>query len=219
MTSSGRNDSRSLGEDAFLRDLLDASSSSVEGDEAEFESELRAVAAGRGFTQLCEALDAVAVHDRAAARERLLASVPATGRFARFAEATAKILDLGIEQAKALLDRLQDESLFEQELPGVSFYWCEGGPAVANAVRGFVRVKAGTQFPDHEHIGDEIVLVLQGSFVDTTRGITFHAGETDVMKAGTSHEFAVPAGGPDLLKLSVTQVGLRAMGHTYLPRA
>jgi anti-sigma factor ChrR (cupin superfamily) len=103
-------------------------------------------------------------------------------------------------------------------LPGIEFFWCEGGPAVANAVRGFVKVEAGTNFPDHEHIGDEIVLVLQGSFVDTSRNLTFHAGDSDIMKAGTSHAYTVPAGGPDLLKLSVTQVGLRAMGHTYLPR-
>jgi hypothetical protein len=38
------------------------------------------------------------------------------------------------------------------------------------------------------------------------------------MKAGTSHEYLVPEGCPELLKLSVTQQGLRAMGLTYLPR-
>jgi hypothetical protein len=63
------------------------------------------------------------------------------------------------------------------------------------------------------------VLVLQGSFVDTTRGLTFTAGDTDVMKAGTSHAYYVPEGGPDLLKLSVTQEGLKALGQTFLPRA
>jgi quercetin dioxygenase-like cupin family protein len=191
-----------LRDDAFLRDLLELEESEN--------------LPGHGLVQLTQAL--AEVPPAPGARDRLLAGLPATGRFARFAEATAKLLDLGIEQAKALLDRLEDESLFQQELPGVAFFWCEGGPAVANAVRGFVRVEAGTRFPEHEHIGEERVLVLQGSFVDEARGLTFNAGDSDVMFAGTTHEFYVPAGGPDLLKLSVTQAGLRALGHEYLPR-
>jgi hypothetical protein len=193
--------------DAFLRDL--------EALECDPESSALEVAE-HGILQFAEALEPVA--PPSGARGALLASITTQGRFARFAEQTAKMLDLGLDQAKALLDRLHDLSLFESELPGIQFYWCEGGPAVANAVRGFVRVAAGTNFPEHEHIGDEIVLVLQGTFVDTTRGLTFHAGDSDIMRAGTSHSYYVPAGGPDLLKLSVTQVGLRAMGHTYSPR-
>lgn len=197
--------------DAFLRDLDELD----ELDETAQTTTAVDIAA-HGLVHVSEALDPV--EPPSGMREKLLASIATQGRFARFAEATAKMLDLGIDQAKALLDRLHDLSLFENELPGISFYWCEGGPAVANAVRGFVRVAAGTNFPEHEHLGDEIVLVLQGSFVDTTRGITFHAGDSDIMKAGTSHSYYVPEGGPDLLKLSVTQVGLRAMGLTYSPR-
>ncbi len=204
--------------DLFLRDLDGLISGLEDAGEAESDAaELAELAViGHGLVQLSEALEPV--EPPHAALEKLLASVTTQGRFARFAEAAAKMLDLGIDQAKALLDRLHDTSLFESELPGISFYWCEGGPAVANAVRGFVRVAAGTNFPEHEHLGDEIVLVLQGSFVDTSRGITFHAGDSDIMKTGTSHSYYVPEGGPDLLKLSVTQVGLRAMGHTYSPR-
>lgn len=194
--------------DAFLRDVLELEALDAAGLE---------LSAGHGLVRLSESLEAVQAP--VSTRERLLAGVPARGRFARFAEQTAKLLDLGIEQAKALLDRLEDSTLFSPELPGIDFFWCEGGPAVANAVRGFVRVKAGTRFPDHEHVGDEVVLVLQGSFVDAARGLTFTAGDIDRMPAGTTHDFYVPEGGPDLLKLSVTQVGIRAMGHTYLPRA
>ena len=60
--------------------------------------------------------------------------------------------------------------------------------------------------------------MLQGSFVDEARGLTFVPGDIDTMPAGSSHGFHVPEGGPDLLKLSVTQLGIRALGHTYLPR-
>jgi hypothetical protein len=217
MTASVRDRASSLGasDDAFLRDLRAL-------DERPDDAELHVAdpdLLAHGLVQLTEALGLDAVVPVSGARERLLAVVPAKGRFDRFAEVTAKLLDIGIERAKTVLDRLADDSVFSQELPGISFYWCEGGPAVANAVRGFVRITAGTHFPEHEHIGDEIVFVLQGSFVDPSRGLTFTAGDTDVMKAGTSHAYYVPEGGPDLLKLSVTQEGLRALGQTYLPRA
>jgi hypothetical protein len=220
MTASLRDRASSLSEDAFFRDLQDLHELEREADAESVLGEALAEAAGvvgHGLVQLSVGLDPMA--PAPGSRERLLADVSTNGRFARFAEATAKLLDLSLDRAKALLDRLGDDSLFSRELPGISFFWCEGGPAVANAVRGFVRVAAGTHFPDHEHIGDEIVLVLQGSFVDATRGLTFTAGDTDVMKAGTSHAYYVPEGGPDLLKLSITQEGLRALGHTYLPRA
>jgi hypothetical protein len=202
-------------EDAFFRDLRALNEGEDDAESVVADAEVMT----HGLVQLSEALGSDAVATPPGARERLLADIPANGRFARFAEATAKLLDIGLERAKVLLDRLADDSVFSQELPGISFYWCEGGPAVANAVRGFVRVAAGTHFPEHEHIGDEIVLVLQGSFVDTTRGLAFAAGDSDVMKAGTSHAYYVPEGGPDLLKLSVTQEGLRALGQTFLPRA
>jgi anti-sigma factor ChrR (cupin superfamily) len=41
---------------------------------------------------------------------------------------------------------------------------------------GFVRVAAGTVFPLHRHVGDETVLVLQGSYSDSD-GAVVRAGE------------------------------------------
>ena len=188
--------------DAFLRE--------VEALDGEL------VGGGLGLSAMSEALEPVAPPDRL--RASLLAGIPETGRFARFAESVAKLLDLGIEQARALLDRLDDDSLYQKELPGISFFWVDGGPAVANAVRGFLRVAAGTDFPDHEHMGLETVLVLQGAFTDHARGKTFRAGDVDTMPADSSHAYTVPRDGPDLLLLSVTQVGAKMLGMTFLPR-
>jgi ChrR Cupin-like domain len=192
--------------DAFLHDLH---------DQAELENETELLA-GFGLLALGEGLEPV--EPPPALRSRLLDELTSNGRFARFAESTAKLLDIGIEQAKTLLDRLDDLSLFEPAFPGASFFWVDGGPCVANALRGFIRVQAGTDFPEHEHIGDEIVLVLQGSFVDTTCKKTYGVGAQVLLPAGTSHEYTVPADGPDLLKLSVTQQGVRVLGQTFLPR-
>ncbi|HKU36911.1 MAG TPA: cupin domain-containing protein [Polyangiales bacterium] len=191
--------------DGFLRDLCEL----VSSDEADLLS-------GHGLAEFGEALPNAEPPPEL--RSRLLDGLSTQGRFARFAERTAQLLDISLERARALLDRLDDLTLFEPAFPGASFFWCEGGPRVANAVRGFVRVQAGTDFPEHEHIGDEIVLVLQGTFHDTTTGVTHHVGDEVLMPAGTSHAYTVPADGTDLLKLSVTREGLRAFGQSFLPR-
>lgn len=192
--------------DAFLHDLHEQSEPAKESE----------VLAGYGLLALGDALEPV--EPPPALRSRLLDGISSKGRFARFAETTARLLDIGLEQARAFLDRLDDASLFEQAFPGAAFWWVDGGPRVADAVRGFVRVQAGTDFPHHEHIGDEIVLIIQGSYVDTTFNTVHGAGAEVLMPAGTSHEYKVPADGPDLLVLSVTQRGLRAFGQDFLPR-
>jgi hypothetical protein len=172
--------------------------------------------AGLGLAPLSDALEPIA--PSAGLRARLLENIPATGRFSRFAESVAKLLDLGLDQARALLDTLDDESRYSKELPGISFFWVDGGPRVANAVRGFLRVEAGTDFPEHEHLGVETVLVLQGTFTDPARGQTFLPGDIDSMPANSSHAYTIPKDGPDLLMLSVTQIGAKMLGMTFYPR-
>jgi hypothetical protein len=151
-------------------------------------------------------------------RDRLLGRLSASGRLWRFAEQVAQLLDLGIERARALLDQLDDPSVWTEQVPGIAFVWVDGGPRVAAAVRGFIRVRAGVEFPDHEHIGSEHVLVLQGAFDDLGRGRVFGPGEIDHMPPGSHHTYRVPAGGPDLLKLAVVHDGLRVLGQDFLPR-
>jgi putative transcriptional regulator len=184
--------------DAFLRELADADAHAL------------------GLECLADALPARA---RAASlRARVLASAAQQPRLARFAAQVAELLDVGLERAHALLARLDHASAWTPELPGISFLWVDGGPRVADALRGFVRVHAGQEFPEHAHLGDEVTLVLQGGFEDPTRGRVFRPGDLDRMAAGTSHHFRAADGGVDLLKLSVVHAGIRALGHSYLPR-
>jgi hypothetical protein len=195
-------DSRDLVLDAFLRELQ------------ELETETEHLEAG--LVQLSEALAPVA--PPAELRARLMAALPVSGRYERFAAGVAELLDLGLDRARALLDKLDDATGFSVEMPGIALCWVDGGPRVANAVRGFVRVAAGTHFPKHAHLGEERVLVLQGSYSDPTRGRVLRPGDVDVMDADTAHDYVVPADGPDLVMLSVTQVGLRIGDQIYLPR-
>ena len=48
-------------------------------------------------------------------------------------------------------------------LPGMDLFHIQGGPAVADAVNGFVRLAAGLHFPPHTHVGNEKVFVLEGA--------------------------------------------------------
>lgn len=122
-----------------------------------------------------------------ALRARLMEAA-ARPRYAYLHRAAA-LLDLGIEAVRALLDSLDDERVFAPtEVPGVRIFDIAGGPAVAGAVIGFIRVEPGAHFPHHSHVGREEVLVLQGAFRDLS-GHVFRAGDFAPLPAGSAHEF------------------------------
>jgi hypothetical protein len=150
-------------------------------------------------------------------RARLLAELPQTRRFERFTAAVADLLDIDHAAAGRLLDQLDDRARYVEALPGVELFWVDGGPRVENALRGFVRIAAGHAFPEHEHFGEERVLVLQGSFTDPTRNRVCRPGDIDIMPAHSTHLNLVAPDGVDLLVLSVVQVGLTVAGQTFLP--
>lgn len=139
--------------------------------------------------------------------DRLMKSVDAESRFGeRFAAQMAAIIDSTKETAQSFLDALADATRWhESGLPGVGLFDVQGGPRVANAVVGFVRMEPGSVFPEHTHVGDEIVLIIQGGYVDSA-GVMHRAGEEHRMPAGTTHAFTA-APGPDLVYLGVVQQG------------
>ena len=137
----------------------------------------------------------------AALRARLLRSATAPGdRFAPFAERLAALIDRGVAHASALLEQIARDVAGTWEVaaalgPGIELIHLEGGPAVAGADVGFVRVPEGVRFPYHEHLGPERVLVLQGQLRDSD-GQVYGPGDTPDMDAGSSHEFTALAGAP-----------------------
>lgn len=142
-------------------------------------------------------------------RARLLASATLAHRFDRFAAGAAELLDVDEATARSLLDGIADPSSWHgSPVPGVELYDLAGGPAVADAIRGFVRMQAGAAFPEHEHLGDETVLVVQGSFEDGVSGEVHRAGDVVRKAAGTRHDFLVRPG-PDLVYLVVLPTGVR----------
>lgn len=127
-------------------------------------------------------------------RDRLLASARGPGRFAPFIDRLATLVDLAAARAQELLASLSRADVWQASPgPNVHLVHFDGGPACAGADAGFVRVDAGTMFPEHRHLGDETVLVLQGHYRDSS-GSVVHAGEIIKMPEDSRHHFTA---GPD----------------------
>jgi putative transcriptional regulator len=146
------------------------------------------------------------------ARERLLAAA-ATGRLHAFAARVAAMLDVAADEARRLLDAIDTPAPWTAgPTPAIQLFHLTTGPAVAAALAGFVRVKAGERFPYHRHLGEEQVLVLQGGLRDDD-GTVLRRGDVARAPADSAHSFvALP--GPDLVYLVVLQGGVEIPGYT-----
>ena len=98
--------------------------------------------------------------------------------------ALAGLFDLPSEAARAILD--DDDAWVPGPFPGVSVVHLEGGPAVAGADVGLVQNPPGHVMPEHDHLGEERVLVLQGEILDS-RGTSYRPGDVCVMRPGERH--------------------------------
>lgn len=129
--------------------------------------------------------------------ERVLASAQSQA-FMPWTSRLADLLDVDQERARALLEQLASGTPAWQESPwqGVHLWHLKGGPAVAGADLGFVRLASGASFPRHSHTGEEHTLVLQGSYLDLDDGTLARPGDCIVMAAGSSHHY-VAQPGPD----------------------
>lgn len=149
-------------------------------------------------------------------KERLLRSLGQTNRFEMFAERVAALIDVGLDKAREILARIDDHVTWTTtQLPGIFAYDPPHGPAVADAVVGWVRVEPGVEFPHHEHMGDEAMLIVQGSCVDSY-GTVMRRGDLVRLAPGTHHDFkALP--GPDFIYLGVAKGGIVMFGVHMKP--
>lgn len=167
---------------------------------------------------LARLLDAVPPEQPSASlKKRLLddaARVTGRQRFAGFVERVASLTDLAREKAEELLDALDDAARWVGHGTETALFHVEPGPRLANAIVGFVRLREGTRFIEHEHVGDEVMLILQGGLV--LDGKTYRAGDEVPSSGGTAHTF-VAAPGPDLLYLGVIEGGMKVDGNLVGP--
>ncbi|HJZ87065.1 MAG TPA: cupin domain-containing protein [Polyangia bacterium] len=147
------------------------------------------------------ALDAIAaalpaVTPAPAVRARLLERVRGRSRFAPFCERVAALFDLAVAEAEALLETLDEPAGWVRGPDGTSeLSRVLGGPRLAQAEAGFVRLDPGARFPHHLHRGQEVALLLQGQLSDADTGEIFGAGDWVLRPAGSAHSVVALSGG------------------------
>ena len=198
-----------------LRDLLPLYALGL-ADEAERRTVEAALAADPALARELASYDdaaaavagaAPAVRPSPHVKARLLASAGA-GRFERFLARFARMFDLGVDRARELLGWIEDPTKWKPSgLPGIQAIHFGAGPACAGADTGYLELQPGALFPYHEHIGEELSMVMAGSIRDQD-GTVFQAGD-DIPKApGTRHEFTALPG-------ETVVVAVRAFGVKY----
>lgn len=169
----------------------------VLGPERQEEVEAEVAASPALQAELRKLREAVAVLDSltepvtpsAALRERVLAIQDPATRFQGFVDRMARLFHFSRERAREVLAAVGDpDAGWVTPGPGVHLYHFEGGPEVARADCGLVKVAEGVDFPAHEHHGDEWSLNLQGRAREDG-GRIFEPGELIHRAPGSRHGF------------------------------
>lgn len=149
-------------------------------------------------------------------KHRLLASIGA-GRFEAFSGRMAKLFDVTLDRARELLGLIErPASWIPQIIPGISLVHFEGGPSVAGADCGFVRIVVGGVFPPHTHLGEEVVTILCGQLHDPTNDRVLRPGDDYVQTQGTTH-YLVCIGTEDCVYASRALDGIEIGGQRARP--
>jgi predicted ChrR family anti-sigma factor len=130
-------------------------------------------------------------------REKLLDEVAALPlRYAPFFERLGALWDLSEEQVRAELERSKEREEWRfAALPGIRLFDVQGGERTKNAQARLVRFSPGFRFPVHRHTGHEQVLILEGSYTDSS-GSVYRSGDLHVMTEDTEHGFVVDENEP-----------------------
>lgn len=125
-------------------------------------------------------------------KQRLIAEVSELPlRYGPFLDALATLWDLGEAEVRAELERSKDNAEWHfSALPGIRLFDVRGGPRTAGKYARLVRFAPGIRFPAHRHEGHEKVLLLEGSYTDSS-GTVYRSGDLHEMNEGTEHGFVV----------------------------
>ena len=141
-------------------------------------------------------------------RSRLLDDISEIAPYSLYHDEMTRILQGSKEALQRELKAMpHPKTWVDGPIPRCTLYpvVAEAGPR--NAIRTLVRMESGSHFPSHEHLGDETVLILQGSLLQEG-GKVARPGEVLQMPEGTSHAFDVLEG-LDLIYLAVVDRGIQ----------
>jgi hypothetical protein len=165
--------------------------------------------------QAREALAAVAAHalapvtPRPELRARMLASLEQPERFAPFFAELSRLLALPAAAVRTLLAKVDDPSGWKKLLPGISTFEFTPGVDAPGTLACILRLRPGTTFPRHQHLGPELGFVLEGAGHDED-GTLYGPGALVPHATDTNHEFH--AGEHRDLVLVVLHSGVKLLG-------
>ena len=167
----------------FIRDALDGGDA-LDANSPAIESLLADVAAASGTTA-----------PSASAKSRLLGGVNAGAlRYAPFFAKLGDLFDLSRESVIAVCERsLSGENWEDGPHPAVKLLHLQGGPRVAGADVGLVTMPSEFPWANHRHLGEERVLLIEGSYLDIA-GKVYRPGDFHEMPANSQHSFHVQPG-------------------------
>jgi hypothetical protein len=170
-------------------------------DLLELAREALGAASDEEIRQAADALGLLAIAVRpdapsSEARQRLLAAASAGAeRWAPFVDRLARWFDLGAERIREIVAGIDSAASWEAgPMPGIELVHFAGGPRVAAADNGLVRMAPGLPFPRHRHLGTERILVLAGSYTDDS-GRVYGPGDEHVSGSDVEHAYTVGEAG------------------------
>jgi predicted ChrR family anti-sigma factor len=125
-------------------------------------------------------------------RARLLEETGrAPERYAPFTRRLSELYDISREDTRRLLEQSADPKAWKRSgLPGIKKLPVRAGAGRAGAQTYLVNFAAGARFPEHHHDGLETVLLLAGSYTEST-GRVYSTGDIHLMEPGTAHSFTI----------------------------
>ena len=130
---------------------------------------------------------------------RAVSTLPA--RYAPFYERLSSLWSIPEAQVMSELSRAADPATWSRSpLPGLRLFDVRlPHDRVAHA--RLLRFSVGARFPRHLHRGREQLLVLEGGYADE-HGLEVHAGDEQVMDAGSEHELHIIGSEPCVTAIS-----------------
>ena len=151
-------------------------------------------------------------------RELLMSAVEPATRFEGFVKRLSELFDLSDTRIRELLttiDETDNSSWKVCAIPGTRLLHFDGGPKLADATCGFVKVKPERIFPAHQHQDDEWVFVLQGQ-AEEDSGQVLQAGDLHHGAVGTSHTFRTLGDEPFIFAVVLFKDNKWLLGQTVL---
>lgn len=128
-------------------------------------------------------------------RRRLIDAIEGPLRYLPFTRRVAALFDVSEPRSEELLRSVADPATewIPGPVPGMGILPVDPGPSLRGTSTMFLRIEPTVVYPRHRHLGEERVLILEGSLQHDDGRLAVQ-GDLDVKHVGSTHSFAIPPG-------------------------